>query len=303
MATRRADSAANDLPSSWARCSLIAISLAAILGCQSGPFSQLAGKNPSTANPLGGANLLRPGGLAAAGDAADKTLIAQAGDFKATAAQLERLNADLTSQLADARKSYSLQTDRLTMLQEELNKMAIQARDAQLARLDTEKRLQTISASTRSRAGASITANSSARGTLRPIQIPGTEVRQEGDLIRIAIPSDQLFKPGSDQLIPNSAALLEGVARSVSQAYPRQLMGSEAFTDGGVSGAIASPHQLTAAQATALLHELTGRYRMPAGQFNIVGHGANISRSTSSSAAELAHSRRIEIVIYPETVN
>lgn len=265
-------------------------------GCQNGPFSRLAGggagKSPGL---LGDGGVLQPvGGL----ETPPSELTSRAGD--AVVAQYERLNADLTSQLADARKSAALLTERVTMLQEELNKTAIQFRDLQLAKLESDKRLQALAASTRSRVGATISTNNSVRGTLRPIEIPGADVRQEGDVIRISVPADQLFSPGTAQLLPNSANVLQEIARSVTQAYPRQLMSVEAFADSGVSGQIVSPHQLTVSQAYAVFQELTTRYRMPAGQMIVVGHGANVPKN-SDSFSERARGRRIELVVYPET--
>lgn len=279
---------------------LLLAALSIACGCQNGPFAPLAGGGTANeAGVLGEGGLLRPSGGAA--DTPQNALISRAGD--SALAQYERLNADLTSQLADARKSASLLTERVTMLQEELNKTAIQFRDLQLAKLDSDKRLQALAASTRSRVGATISTNSSARGTLRPIEIPGVEVRQEGDVIRIALPADQIFSPGTTQILPGAAGLLQEVARSVTQAYPRQLMSVEAFTDGAVSGQIASAHQLTLSQAFAVFQEFTNRYRMPASQMIVVGHGANVPKSADASFADRARSRRVELVIYPETVN
>jgi outer membrane protein OmpA-like peptidoglycan-associated protein len=204
--------------------------------------------------------------------------------------------------LADERKRNAILTERATMMQDELNKVAIHLRDSELKRLDSEKKAQVLAASSRSRPGATISANNSARGSLRPIEIPGLEVRQDGDVIRVALPADQLFAPGTDQMLPSAGMTLADAARAITQSYPRQLMGIEAFTDGAANGPM-TPHQLTASQALVVLNELTQRYRMPANQLMIVGHGANTPRGSSGSFADRARSRRVEIVIYPETVN
>ncbi len=280
--------------------------LVVLCGCQNGPFAtqQAASANANKSGGLfGQGSLFRPGGISATPDATQKTLIAQTDNIKSQSSQWERLNADITSQLADARKSLQLLTDRNTLLQEELSNNAIRLRDSELKRLDTEKRAQVLAASARSRPGATISTNTNARSTLRAIEIPGVEARQEGDLIRASIPADQLFSPGSDQFLPSAGRLLEDVARSLTQAYPRQLMSVEGFTDGVQGGGVATPHQLTAAQANAVLNELTTRYRMPAGQMMMVAHGANVPRGVSGTFSDRARSRRIEIVIYPETVN
>lgn len=269
-------------------------------GCQSGPFATQTANGTAKSGGFFASGPFASG--AKAEDPGKQTLIAGADNFKSQTLQLERTNADLISQLADARKSNALVAEREALLREEVNKLAIQLRDSQAARLDIQKQAQVLAASARSRAGASISANNSTRASLRPIEIPGVEVRQEGDAIRIALPADQLFSPGTDQLLSSAGLTLADTARAVSQAYPRQLMGIEGFTDGAASS-LTTPHQLTAAQALVVFNELTQRYRMPANQIMIVGHGANVPRGESGTFADRARNRRVELVIYPETAN
>lgn len=284
---------------SGALCAALAI-LAAAVGCKNGPFaSPQAANAPAKSNGLFASGPFA--GAAGAEDPAKKTLIAGTDSFQSQTLQLDKTNADLISQLADARKSNALLNERATMMQEEAKRLAIQLRDSQLKQLDSEKKAQVLAASARSRPGATITANNN-RGTLRPIEIPGVDVRQDGDVIRISLAADQIFSPGTDRLLPSAELLLADTARSISQAYPRQLMGIEAFTDGAASG-LTTPHQLTAAQAQVVFNELTQRYRLPASQLHCVSHGANSPRNTAGTFAERARNRRVEVVIYPETVN
>lgn len=284
---------------SGALCAALAI-LATAVGCKNGPFaSPQAANAPAKSNGLFASGPFA--GAAGAEDPAKKTLIAGTDSFQSQTLQLDKTNADLISQLADARKSNALLNERATMMQEEAKRLAIQLRDSQLKQLDSEKKAQVLAASARSRPGATITANNN-RGTLRPIEIPGVDVRQVGDVIRISLDADQIFSPGTDRLLPSAELLLADTARSISQAYPRQLMGIEAFTDGAASG-LTTPHQLTAAQAQVVFNELTQRYRLPASQLHCVSHGANSPRNTAGTFAERARNRRVEVVIYPETVN
>jgi flagellar motor protein MotB len=280
----------------WATLAL----LTATCGCKNGPFATTQAANA----PAKSSGFFASGpfaGAAAAEDPAKKTLIAGTDSFKSQTLQLDRANSDLISQLADARKMNALLTERETMMQEEAKRLAIQLRDSQLKQLDSEKKAQVLAASARSRPGATITANNN-RGTLRPIEIPGVDVRQDGDVIRISLPADQLFSPGTDRLLPSAELLLADTARSISQAYPRQLMGIEAFTD-GAAGGLATPQQLTGSQAQIVFNELTQRYRLPANQMHCVSHGDNSPRSSAGTFSDRARNRRVEIVIYPETVN
>lgn len=281
----------------WAALALLS---AAACGCKTGPFATTQAAN----SPDKTSGFFASGPFASAANAEDpakKTLIAGTDSFKSQTLQLDKTNTDLISQLADARKSNALLNERATMMQEEAKRLAIQLRDSQLKQLDSEKKAQVLAASARSRPGATISANNN-RGTLRPIEIPGVDVRQDGDVIRISLAADQLFSPGTDRLLPSAELLLADTARSISQAYPRQLMGIEAFTDGAASG-LTTPHQLTAAQAQIVFNELTQRYRLPASQLHCVSHGANSPRNTAGAFADRARNRRVEVVIYPETAN
>ena len=62
--------------------------------------------------------------------------------------------------------------------------------------------------------------------------MPGINVRQDGDVIRIELPGDQLFNFGTAQLKLGADALLKTIAADLAQNYPQQLIGIEGHTDG-----------------------------------------------------------------------
>jgi len=64
----------------------------------------------------------------------------------------------------------------------------------------------------------------------------------------------------------------------------------------------ASPQHLSVAQATAVYDALIRAGGMSAGQLFVVGHGPNHPIVSNATAAGQARNRRVEIVIYPETV-
>ena len=140
--------------------------------------------------------------------------------------------------------------------------------------------------------------------SLRVLQMPGFDVRQDGDVIRIAIPSDQLFQPGSAQLRNGAHQLIDTVGTAVARSYPRQIISVEAYTDSGpVGGGYASRHQLTANQAMAVLDQLTRQNRLSDRQLFMVAQGANHPRASNATSAGQAQNRRVELVVYPETID
>ena len=150
-----------------------------------------------------------------------------------------------------------------------------------------------------------ITANNSVRQSLQLIDIEGVEVRQEQDVIRIQMPSDELFRRGTIQLTPTAYAYLDKVADAIARHYPRQRIGIEGHTDSapasGASGV--TNHQLSSMQSLAVFDILTRRNRLPARQFFVLGMGANHPRASNATDAGRAKNRRIELVIYPQEMD
>ena len=64
-----------------------------------------------------------------------------------------------------------------------------------------------------------------------------------------------------------------------------------------------SQHQLTVAQATAVFEQLATRYHFNPQQLFVLGHGSNHPRVSNATSAGQAKNRRVELVIYPETVD
>ena len=96
----------------------------------------------------------------------------------------------------------------------------------------TEKQTEALLASTERRAGAKITANNSLQNSLPGVNLPGIEVRPDGDVVRIELPAARLFQPGSTVLQPVAGTLLDSVAAEMARAYPDQKIGVEGHTDG-----------------------------------------------------------------------
>jgi chemotaxis protein MotB len=157
-----------------------------------------------------------------------------------------------------------------------------------------------LQASTKRQGGAAITANSSVKQSLSPVNIPGLSVRQDGEVIRIEIPSERLFAP-TGQMTAEAQQLLDEVAGAIARSYPRQRIVIEGHGDGTMTG---SPqgHLVSSAQAQAVFQQLTTRNRLPASQLSILAVGDNHPLAAVATPQGRAKNRRIEIVVYPDAV-
>jgi flagellar motor protein MotB len=228
-----------------ALCTMLVLLTA--LGCQKGQYAQ------------------QPGGFAWQQQPDPMPYMSQMQDLNRRVAQLDANNRDLHMQLAQSQQNAQIAGDQVALLQKQLTDTANQLRTAQLAKQDAEKKVDAIAASARHRGGATITANNSIKSTLVAVDIPGLEIRQDQDVIRIELPADQLFRQATVQLVPAGQQILDSVADAIARNYPRQKIGIEGHTDTPLSGALpTTSHQLSAAQAYAVFESLTVRSRLPA---------------------------------------
>lgn len=223
-------------------------------------------------------------------------------ELQSRATTLDQDNQELGTLLAQSRQQSQVLEDQLAALREQLS-----GTTAQLARLkeeheSVEEQAETMAASVRRRDGATITANNSLRNRLPAMNIPGVEVRPDGDVIRLELAGSKLFETGSARLSPQAARLIDAVAEEVAGTYPRQIIGIEGHTDSDPirSGRWANNHQLSVGRAMAVYDYLTRRTRLKPGQLFVVGHGANHPVVSNGTPAGKERNRRVELVIYPE---
>jgi chemotaxis protein MotB len=221
-------------------------------------------------------------------------------DLSRRASDLDQNNRDLHAQLAQSRQQVQVLREQVGLLQSELGETAQRLKQEQVAKAAAERRYASLEESTARRGGAVITANNSLHQSLRPIEIPGLDVRTDGDAIRISIPSDQLFSPGTAQLVGSAFPILDGVASELAKNYPRQLIGIEGHTDTAPVYGGATNHQLAAAQAMAVFDQFTRRNRLPSRQFLLIAHGANRPVASNGTQDGRSQNRRIELIVYPE---
>jgi flagellar motor protein MotB len=227
------------------------------------------------------------------------TLAQQSKELQTRAAALDKDNQDLEMLLAQEQQRRQLLADQEAALREQLASAT-----GQITRLKqdyTESERRALNASTRRPIGATIEANNSLLETLPVLDLADVQVRRDGDVIRIELPSDRLFVDNSAQLRAGAGQLLDSAAAEISRTYPDQFIGIEGHTDNaappqGATGA----YQLAVARASAVHDYLAGRTRLRLQQLFIAGHGPNHPVVSNGTTAGKARNRRIELVIYPE---
>jgi chemotaxis protein MotB len=228
--------------------------------------------------------------------------LAQSQEWQRRVGQLDYDNQDLHQRLAQSEQTVAVLQQDLAATRRQLSDTASQLADARAAQQEAQQQAETWQTATQRRGGATITANSGGGEALTAISISGVQVRQDGDVVRIDMPADQLFLRGTATIHQGGLPMLEQVAAALRQHYPRQRIGIEAHIDSDpVVAPWQSAHQLTSAQALAVFGEFSGRYQLDARGLFVLGHGANHPIASNGTLAGKAQNRRVEVVIYPDT--
>lgn len=231
-----------------------------------------------------------------------RSLTATVQDLTKRTSQLDLNNSNLTRELAQAQQQQQKYVEQIEILKKQLGDTANMLKSEQLATQDASKKLQALQASTTFRGGASISANNSVKQSLQTISIPGLEVKQDGDMVRIEIPGDQLFTPGSAQLTATSSRILDEVASAIARSYPRQRVIVEGHSD-NTPGTSVNAHLLTNAQAQLVFQHFVQKNNLPARQLSIMAMGENHPLASNATPAGQAKNRRVEVVVYPDTID
>ncbi len=219
--------------------------------------------------------------------------------------QLDTTNSQLSAQVAQARQQEIILRKELALTKQQLAQSAAQVKQMKVAADESSRRLEAIQASSRIRGAATIDPNNSVKQSLKVVSLPGFDVTTDNQLIRISVPADTIFYPGTTQIQPTGVAVIDRVAAAIGQHYPANLVAVEGHTDSATPPAtsgVSSNHQLSSQQAANVVNQLTTRNRMPPQQFFSVGHGGNHPKMTNSTPRGAAANRRIEMVIYPQTI-
>ncbi len=222
--------------------------------------------------------------------------------LRTRAASLDGDNQELEQLLAGQRQEGLVSAEQVSALRDQLRDTTAQLSQVKQHSEELSEKTRTMVASTRKRVGSMITANNSLRQSLPGINIPGVEVRRDGDVVRIELPGDRLFVSGGAQLQPGAMAMIESVAQEINQVYPGHFVGIEGHTDSDpIRGATwVNNHQLSVGRAMAVYNLLTSRTMFKPDQLFVVGHGSNHPVVSSGTPEGKTRNRRVELVIYPE---
>jgi flagellar motor protein MotB len=228
----------------------------------------------------------------------------QTQQYQQRAATLDRDNQELQSMLAQTRQQTQVLEEQVRATQGQLKDTTDRLVAMQTDNDQLRGRTSAMAVSMQTRNGAEIRANNTLLRGLTVTNMPGVNVRQDGDVIRIEIPGDQLFNFGTAQLKPGADAVLRTIASDITQNYPQQLVGIEGHTDGSpmTSPQFPSDQHLAVAQAMAVYDGLTRTGGMPTRQLFVVGHGGSHPVVSNGTDAGRARNRRVEVVIYPEAM-
>lgn len=231
------------------------------------------------------------------------TSLAQRNDeLKTRADSLDRNNQELETLLAQERQQKRILEDQIAAVRDQLTTANTQLAQARTDVDSFTKKAETLEASVKKQTGATIRANSSLKSTLPPIAIQGVQVRQDGDVVRIELPGNRLFEPGSARLLPEGQRLIDDVTAKVLATYPEQVIGVEGHTSNEPVpvGRWANHHQLSVAMAMAVYDQVSARTRVNPSQLFLVGHGSNHPVVSNATPSGRDRNQRVELVVYPE---
>ena len=233
-----------------------------------------------------------------------QTLAQQNQEYQTRATKLDADNQELESLLAQSRQQIQLLNDEVSATRASLKETTAQLVAMQGDNQQLRDKTSQLVSSVQRRAGAEIRANNSLLKNLAIKEMPGVDVRQDGDVVRVEIPGDRVFMPGSPYLATGAEQLLVSVAGDLRRNFPDHIIGVEGHTDDRETHSQQFPtnHHLSAAQALAVYNVLVQRQTMPKGQLFVIGHGPNHPVVSNASEEGKRRNRRIEFVVYPERI-
>lgn len=254
-------------------------------GCANNPFRTAAPAAP---------NLEPPPGVAAAAHTLPQPPPARPSYADVDGRQME-------AALSRSRQETQVMQDEITALRDQLASTS-----AQLARMRAGGAAATGPAgpveALAGGAGPPPSSPAAMQTAVAQLALPGVDARVDGGVVRIDVPAEKLFEPGTAALMPGGAAILTQVAGELERVFPGHFIGIEGHLDTEPlqNASWGSAHQLTAARSAAVFDFLTARTRMHEGQLFLVAHGANHPLVSNATAAGRSRNRRMELVVYPE---
>ena len=108
---------------------------------------------------------------------------------------------------------------------------------------------------------------------------------------------------GSAQMTAEASRIVDEVAAAIARSYSRQRIVIEGHSDNSAAASPGGAHALTSAQSQAVFQQFVQRNRLPARQLSILAMGENHPRASNATPAGQSKNRRIEIVVYPDSID
>ena len=112
----------------------------------------------------------------------------QSSELQNRATALDKDNQELGQLLAQSRQQSKVFEDQLSALRDQLRGVTSQLAQTRSDKENTDKKVQTMTASMQRQGGVTITPNNSFLQTLPTINLPDVFVRRDGDVIRVLPP-------------------------------------------------------------------------------------------------------------------
>ncbi|MCS7236885.1 MAG: OmpA family protein [Thermoguttaceae bacterium] len=225
-------------------------------------------------------------------------------ELQTRVAALDQDNKRLQSLLAQSQQRAEVLEQQLALVREQLASVTAQLARVQQEKEAAEQKSQALTASLQ-RQPVTFSPNSSLLSTLPQFSDPDLQVRRDGDVIRIAIPAERLFDGETAVVRPDGLSLLAQVASELARLYPRQRIAIEGHVDAEApqTHLWRNPMHLSTAWAIAVYEAVLQQKILRSEQLFLVSHGQHHPLATIGGEAARRLNRRIELVIYPETVN
>lgn len=227
----------------------------------------------------------------------------QSEELQHRANALDRDNQEKDILLAQAQQRAQAAEAQVAALKDQLASLTRQLAQVRQEQQAAESRVQALNASLQRRGSVSIQPNSSLAQKLPAINLPGVQVRQDGELIRIELPGQTLFPNLDGRLSPEGVRLLLAVAHEINRDYPDHRIGIQGHT-GKIALPPGSPwrslHHLSYAEAMAVFDLLVAQSPLRAEQLEVAGQGSNFPLVSNAMVEGQQRNHRIELVIYPD---
>ena len=214
-------------------------------------------------------------------------------------------NQELSSLLAQSRQRTKVVEDQLAAVRDQLAGTTAQLAKIRQEKEAGDKQVQAMTASMRRQGSVTIKPNSSYQKPLVALSIPGVESRQDGDVMRIVLPASRVFEPDTVRLRPGAEQFITSIAGEIARLYPSNRIGIEGHTD---SDPVANPrwhnnHEFSAGRAVAVYNVLVKQAKINPQRLFVAAHGPNHPVYSNGPAGGKQRNRRVELVVYPETIS